>query len=148
MLRRKSDESVTFHVHALQTHKAAVITGKWLAKPLSQAVLGSFLDQMNAEPGTVKKWGLADIGRVIVDGEETSFRRLAKEFARMDGEAVQLVIEFSEDPNQRRTNAHQNAVPPEYLGPSGQDAAGASVLLSILDDAISETRRESQGESS
>ena len=46
MFRRKSDETLTFHVHALQTHKAAVITGKWLAKPLSQAVIGSFLDQV------------------------------------------------------------------------------------------------------
>ena len=48
MFRRKSDETLTFHVHALQTHKAAVITGKWLAKPLSQAVIGSFLDQVRA----------------------------------------------------------------------------------------------------
>ena len=50
MFRRKSDETVTFHVHALQTHKAAVITGKWLSKPLSVAVIGSFLDQVRASP--------------------------------------------------------------------------------------------------
>ena len=43
------------------------------------------------------------------------------------------------------TQARQN-VAPEFLGPSGQDASGgASALLSILDEAISETRRESQG---
>ena len=52
MFRRKSDESVTFHVHALQTHKAVVITGKWLAKPISQAMIGSFLDQVRA-PGPI-----------------------------------------------------------------------------------------------
>ena len=51
MFRRKSDETVTFHVHALQTHKAAVITGKWLSKPLSVAVIGSFLDQVPRVPG-------------------------------------------------------------------------------------------------
>ena len=50
MFRRKSDATVTFHVHALQTHKAAVITGKWLSKPLSVAVIGSFLDQVRASP--------------------------------------------------------------------------------------------------
>ena len=34
VLQISSEESITFPVHALQTHKAAVITGKWLAKPL------------------------------------------------------------------------------------------------------------------
>ena len=153
MFRRKSDESVTFHVHALQTHKAVVITGKWLAKPISQAMIGSFLDQvrapgpigqhatqvpmgdvssleavpavchsnedlnrclsvcqMNAEPGTVKKWKLDDISRVVADGVEFDVRRLTKDFARDDGEPVQLVLEFREDPMaQRKADARRTA---------------------------------------
>lgn len=112
MFRRKSDESVTFHVHALQTHKAAVITGKWLAKPLSTAVVESFLDQMNTEEArwsvlsTLKKWELTDISRVFIDGREAfpgaALRRPAKTFARTDGVAVQLVLELSKEGQQVR----------------------------------------------
>ena len=150
---------------------------------------------MNSEPGAVRKWKLADISRVVVDGEEVDVKQRANEFVREDGQPVQLVLEFREDllpANARRTarrsralrpagaakaaspsprsslglpwapvslvqltshyvrrhwacfrrQARQN-VPPEHLGRSGQDAAGGLALLSILDEAISETRRES-----
>ena len=32
MLQISNEETITFHVHALQTHKAAVITAQWLAQ--------------------------------------------------------------------------------------------------------------------
>jgi|TARA_B110001469_G_scaffold112482_1_gene115307 hypothetical protein len=112
VLQISSEESITFHVHALQTHKAAVITGKWLAKPLSTAVVESFLDQMNTEEArwsvlsTLKKWELTDISRVFIDGREAfpgaALRRPAKTFARTDGVAVQLVLELSKEGQQVR----------------------------------------------
>ena len=46
--RRSHGAPLTFHVHALDTHRAAEIADKWLAKPLSQALIGSFLDQVRA----------------------------------------------------------------------------------------------------
>ena len=46
--RRSNGAPLTFHVHALDTHRAAEIADKWLAKPLSQALIGSFLDQVRA----------------------------------------------------------------------------------------------------
>lgn len=112
VLHISTEESITFHVHALQTHKAAVITAKWLTKPLSTAVVESFLDQMNAEEArwsvlsTLKKWELTDISRVFVDGREAhpgaALRRPAKDFARTDGAAVQLVLELSKEGQQVR----------------------------------------------
>ena len=112
VLQISNEESITFHVHALQTHKAAVITAKWLTKPLSTAVVESFLDQMNAEEArwsvlsTLKKWELTDISRVFIDGREAfpgaALRRPAKTFARTDGAAVQLVLELSKEGQQVR----------------------------------------------
>ena len=63
--------------------------------------------QMNAEPGTVKKWKVADISRVVADGVVVEIGRLANEFVRADGEPVQLVLEL-EDLSARKPNARQN----------------------------------------
>ena len=62
---------------------------------------------MNAEPGTVKKWKVADISRVVADGVVVEIGRLANEFVRADGEPVQLVLEL-EDLSARKPNARQN----------------------------------------
>ena len=45
MFRRSQGATLTFHVHGEGTHKVAEIADKWLAKPLSQAVISGFLDQ-------------------------------------------------------------------------------------------------------
>ena len=45
MFRRSHGATLTFHVHGEGTHKVAEIADKWLAKPLSQAVISGFLDQ-------------------------------------------------------------------------------------------------------
>ena len=46
MFRRSHGATLTFHVHGEGTHKVAEIADKWLAKPLSQAVISGFLDQV------------------------------------------------------------------------------------------------------
>ena len=48
MFRRSHGATLTFHVHGEGTHKVAEIADKWLAKPLSQAVISGFLDQVRA----------------------------------------------------------------------------------------------------
>ena len=45
MFRRSHGATLTFHVHGEGTHKVAEIADKWLAKPLSQAVISGFLEQ-------------------------------------------------------------------------------------------------------
>ena len=83
--------------------------------------------QMNAEPGTVKKWKVADISRVVADGVEVDVRRLANEFVRPDGEPVQLVLEFLEDPMaQRKANARRTARRSHGLRPAGASEASHS----------------------
>ena len=46
MFRRSHGATLTFHVHGEGTHKVAEIADKWLAKPLSHAVISGFLDQV------------------------------------------------------------------------------------------------------
>ena len=46
MFRRSHGATLTFHVHGEGTHKVAEIADKWLAKPLSQAVISGFLDEV------------------------------------------------------------------------------------------------------
>ena len=108
-------------------------------QPLSQAVISGFLDQardifrrcahclyhsnskaqltlawpsrcqMNSEPGAVRKWKLADVSRVVVDGVEVDIKRVANEFVRDDGQPVQLVLEFREEQTaQRKANARRS----------------------------------------
>ena len=60
----------------------------------------------------MRKWKLADISRVVVDGEEVDIKRRANEFVREDGQPVQLVLEFREDllpANARRTARRSHA---------------------------------------
>ena len=78
--------------------------------------------QMNSEPGAVRKWKLADISRVVVDGEEVDIKRRANEFVREDGQPVQLVLEFREDllpanarQTARRSHARSSASPRSSL---------------------------------
>ena len=49
MFRRSHGATLTFHVHGEGTHKVAEIADKWLAKPLSHAVISGFLDQARAD---------------------------------------------------------------------------------------------------
>ena len=77
---------------------------------------------MNSEPGAVRKWKLADISRVVVDGEEVDIKRRANEFVREDGQPVQLVLEFREDllsanarQTARRSHARSSASPRSSL---------------------------------
>ena len=78
--------------------------------------------QMNSEPGAVRKWKLADISRVLVDGVEVDIKRRANEFVREDGQPVQLVLEFREDllsanarQTARRSHARSSASPRSSL---------------------------------
>eukprot|EP00320_Phaeocystis_rex_P019833 CAMPEP_0119057182 /NCGR_PEP_ID=MMETSP1178-20130426/1697_1 /TAXON_ID=33656 /ORGANISM="unid sp, Strain CCMP2000" /LENGTH=158 /DNA_ID=CAMNT_0007037987 /DNA_START=22 /DNA_END=498 /DNA_ORIENTATION=- len=154
-----SGESITFHLHALHTHKAAEVKGKWLLRPLKQALISGFLDQVNEELGektimhsggmVKKKIQLADIARVMIDGLQADIRRPTSEFARMDGAAVQIILEIANvenaipvlegHPPPQKSGGTQNTIPAARR--TQRDAGGPSALLSILDEAISETRR-------
>ena len=64
---------------------------------------------MNSEPGAVRKWKLADVNRVVVDGVEVDIKRVANEFVREDGQPVQLELEFREEQTaQRKANARRS----------------------------------------
>ena len=139
-LLKNQDDGVTFHVHALHVHRAATISGKWLSKPLSQALLASFIDQLNAEPGAVTKLRLSDVTQVVVDGVPADMKQPVREFARVDGAPVQIILEISEDPGRKKkgsSTGKQNAIP-EYLGPTrtGEPADAPNPLLAILDEEI------------
>jgi len=112
-----SPSSATFQLHVAGRHKETTLSAKWLSKPLSTALIEPFLDAVNAEPEQTQKLTLADVARVMVDGEAVLDMTLpAKSFVQPGRGAVQVEIEIQ--------GGASSIAPP---------AAGSNALLDILE---------------
>ena len=90
-----SPSRATFHISAGGHYKGTTLSSKWLSKPLSAALIEPFLDSVNAEPGQTHKLTLADIARVVVNGEAViDMERPAKSFVQPDRGAVTVEVEI------------------------------------------------------
>lgn len=92
---RSTPSSATFQVTAGGHRKETKLSSKWLSKPLSTALIEPFLDAVNAEPEQTQTLTLADVARVVVDGEGVlDITQPAKSFVQPGRGAVQVEIEI------------------------------------------------------
>ena len=106
-------ESAPFHIFALGQTTTSSISAKWLAKPLTAALIEPFFESLNKQPAHKHyKVSLEDIICVRVGGTEVDMTLPAKTFVAGAGEGVLVHLEMRPLPEA----LHRPKPPPSSLG--------------------------------